>query len=78
MAEEKIVKFKLKKKLRFVTDMLLVFFGIFLIVLGIHYGLDTKNIGGTTLDNVRFGLFSMGVVISGTLLIITVYIKTRK
>jgi hypothetical protein len=37
-----------------------------------------ENIGGAAPDNVRFGLFSMGVVISGTLLIITVYIKTRK
>ncbi|MFZ4401999.1 MAG: hypothetical protein ACOYO1_18360 [Bacteroidales bacterium] len=75
---KKVKKLKLRKKLLVVRDILIVMLAIFFIINGFMYAIDNTDIAGDGFKNVRYGLFSLGLIVSATLLIIAVYNSKKK
>jgi TRAP-type C4-dicarboxylate transport system permease small subunit len=75
---KKVKKLKLRKKLLVVRDILIVMLALFFIINGFMYAIDNTNIAGDGFKNVRYGLFSLGLIVSATLLIIAVYNSKKK
>jgi hypothetical protein len=77
--EKKIYgKSKLKTKLRGVRNFLLGLLGVFFIAVAFGMIIDINGAIGDGLKNVRYGLFSSALVISGTALILGLLYKSRK
>ncbi len=75
---KKVKKLKLRKKLLVVRDILIVMLALFFIINGFMYAIDNTNIAGDGFKNIRYGLFSLGLIVSATLLIIAVYNSKKK
>ena len=75
---KKVKKLKLRKKLLVVRDILIVMLAIFFIINGFMYAIVNTDIAGDGFKNVRYGLFSLGLIVSATLLIIAVYNSKKK
>ena len=75
---KKIKKLKLRKKLLVVRDILIVILAVFFIINGFMYAIDNTDIAGDGFKNIRYGLFSLGLIVSATLLIIAVYNSKKK
>ncbi len=75
---KKVKKLKLRKKLLAIRDILIVMLAIFFIIIGFMYAVDNADVAGNGLKNIRYGFFSMALIISATFLIITVYNKKKK
>jgi hypothetical protein len=71
-------KLKLKKKLMVLRDIILVLLACLLILFAFVYNADINNTIGEGMQNIRYGLFSFGLVISGTAIIIAVYLGRPK
>jgi uncharacterized membrane protein len=71
-------KLKLKKKLMVLRDIILVLLACLLILYAFVYNADINNAIGEGMQNIRYGLFSFGLIISGTAIIIAVYLGRPK
>lgn len=71
-------KSKLRRKMRDVRNFLLALLGLFLITVAFTIVLDVNEAIGDGMKNVRYGLFAMGLIISGTAVIIALLFKARK
>ncbi len=76
IAKEK--KLKLKKKLLVIRDILLIILSSLFIIIGFMYGIDNGNAAGKDMQNIRYGLFSLSLIISATFIIIAVYNRKKK
>jgi hypothetical protein len=77
--EKKIYgKSKLRTKMRGVRNLLLLLLGLFFIIVAFTTVIDVNNAIGDGMKNIRYGLFAMGLTISGTALIIVLLAKARK
>ena len=75
---KKVQKVKLRKKLLVIRDILIIMLALFFIINGFMYAIDNTDFAGDGFKNIRYGLFSLGLILSATLLIITVYNKKKK
>jgi hypothetical protein len=71
-------KSKLRRKLRDVRNFLLALLGLFFITVAFTLILDVNNAIGDGMKNIRYGFFAMGLVVSGTAVIIALLLKARK
>jgi TRAP-type C4-dicarboxylate transport system permease small subunit len=71
-------KLKLRKKLMVLRDILLVLLASLFIIIAFIYTVDVNNAIGDGMKNIRYGLFSFALVISGTSIIIAVYLGRKK
>ena len=71
-------KSKLRTKMRGVRNFLLLLLGLFLITIAFTIVLDVNGAIGEGMKNIRYGLFAMGLVISGTAVIIALLGKSKK
>jgi amino acid transporter len=69
---------KIKKKLRVIRDIILILLACLFILFAFVYNADINHAIGDSMQNIRYGLFSFGLIISGTAIIITVYSGVRK
>ncbi len=75
---KKIKKLKLRKKLLVIRDILIVMLALLFIIVGFMYAVDNADVAGEGLKNVRYGLFSLALIVSATFLLIAVYNKKKK
>jgi TRAP-type C4-dicarboxylate transport system permease small subunit len=75
---KKVKKLKLRKKLLAIRDILIIMLAVFFIIIGFMYAVDNADVAGEGLKNIRYGLFSLALLLSATMLIITVYNKKKK
>ena len=71
-------KIKLRKKINFVRDCLMILLAVLFILVAFLYILDKENVIGDTYKNLRYGLFAFALIISATGIIIAVYLKPRE
>jgi hypothetical protein len=71
-------KSKLRTKMRGVRNFLLLLLGLFLITVAFTIVLDVNGAIGEGMKNIRYGLFAMGLVMSGTAVIIALLGKSKK
>jgi hypothetical protein len=71
-------KSKLRTKLRGVRNFLLLLMGLFFITVAFTIVLDVNNAIGEGMKNVRYGLLSFGLIISGTFIILALFFKAKK
>jgi len=77
--EKKIYgKSKLKTKMRGVRNFLILLLGLFFITVAFTIVLDVNGAIGDGMKNIRYGLFAMGLVISGTLILLGLLFKSKK
>jgi hypothetical protein len=71
-------KSKLRTKLRGVRNFLLLLMGLFFIIVAFTIVLDVNNAIGDGMKNIRYGLLSLGLVVSGTFIILALLFKAKK
>jgi len=71
-------KSKFRRKMRDVRNFLLALLGLFLITVAFTIVLDVNNAIGDGMKNIRYGLFSLGLIISGTAVLVALLFKARK
>lgn len=71
-------KSRFRRKMRDVRNFLLALLGLFLITLAFTLVLDINNAIGDGMKNIRYGVFAMGLVISGTAILIALLFKSKK
>jgi hypothetical protein len=71
-------KIKLKKKLIVLRDIILVMMGVLFILLAFVYTMDITGAIGGGLENLRYGLFSCALMLSGTAIILSVYMGKNR
>jgi len=71
-------KSKLRRKMRDIRNFLLALIGLFFITVAFTIVLDVNNAIGDGMKNIRYGLFAMGLIISGTAVIVALLFKARK
>jgi hypothetical protein len=77
--EKKIYgKSKLKTKMRGVRNFLIALLGLFFMIVAFTIVIDVNNAIGDGMKNVRYGLFSLGLIISGTAIILALLFKSKK
>ena len=77
--EKKIYgKSKLRKKMRGVRNFLLALLGLFFMIVAFTIIIDVNNAIGDGMKNVRYGLFSLGLIVSGTAIVLALLFKTKK
>jgi hypothetical protein len=77
--EKKIYgKSKLRTKMRGVRNFLLALLGLFFMIVAFTIVIDVNNAIGDGMKNVRYGLFSLGLIVSGTSIILALLFKTKK
>jgi hypothetical protein len=77
--EKKIYgKSKLKTKMRGVRNFLIALLGLFFMIVAFTIVIDVNNAIGDGMKNVRYGLFSLGLIISGTAIILALLFKGKK
>ena len=65
--EKKIYgKSKLRTKMRGVRNFLIALLGLFFMIVAFTIVIDVNNAIGDGMKNVRYGLFSLGLIVSGT------------
>jgi hypothetical protein len=69
---------KIKKKLRIMRDIILILLAFLFILFAFVYNADINHAIGDSMQNIRYGLFSFGLIVSGTAIIIAVYIENKK
>ena len=72
-----IIEKKYKKRYRIVFDILMVVLALFFIIMGFLYGSVAIDPEIPFLQ-IRYGLISFALIISGTYLLVQVYRKYRK
>jgi hypothetical protein len=77
--EKKIYgKSKLRTKMRGVRNFLLALLGLFFMIVAFTIIIDVNNAIGDGMKNVRYGLFSLGLIVSGTAIILALLFKSKK
>jgi hypothetical protein len=71
-------KSNLRRKMRDVRNFLLALLGLFMITVAFTIVLDVNNAIGDGMKNIRYGLFALGLVISGTTVLVGLLFKARK
>jgi hypothetical protein len=71
-------KSKLRRKMRDVRNFLLALLGLFFITVAFTVVLDVNNAIGDGMKNIRYGLFALGLIVSGTSVILALLFKARK
>jgi len=71
-------KSKLRRKMRDVRNFLLALLGLFFITVAFTVVLDVNNAIGDGMKNIRYGLFALGLIVSGTAVILALLFKARK
>jgi hypothetical protein len=71
-------KSKLRTKLRSLRNFLLALLGLFFMAVAFTMVLDVNNAIGDGLKNIRYGLFAMALLMSGTALLLGLLFKVRK
>jgi hypothetical protein len=71
-------KTKLRRKMRDVRNFLLALLGLFFITVAFTLVLDVNNAIGDGMKNIRYGLFALGLIVSGTAVILALFLKARK
>jgi hypothetical protein len=69
---------KLRTKMRGVRNFLLALLGLFLITLSFTIVIDINDAIGDSMKNIRYGLFALGLVTSGTAVLIALLFKAKK
>jgi TRAP-type C4-dicarboxylate transport system permease small subunit len=67
-----------KKRLRNVANMVMIIFGLFLISMAFLFATAVIDAEPESLKNIRYGMISVALTISGTFLIAIVFLKSRK
>ncbi|NTV84536.1 MAG: hypothetical protein HGA23_09595 [Bacteroidales bacterium] len=77
--EKKIYgKSKLRMKMRVVRNILLALLGLFFITISFTIVIDVNGGIGEGMKNIRYGLFSVGLIISGTTILLALFFKSKK
>jgi hypothetical protein len=77
--EKKIYgKSKLRTKMRVVRNLLLALLGLFFITISFTIVIDVNGAIGEGMKNIRYGLFSLGLIISGTTILLALFFKNKK
>lgn len=77
--EKKIYgKSKLRTKMRSVRNLLILLLGLFFITVAFTIVLDVNSAIGDGMKNIRYGLFALGLVVSGTAVILALLFKSKK
>jgi len=77
--EKKIYgKSKLRTKMRGIRNFLIALLGLFFMIVAFTIIIDANNAIGDGMKNVRYGLFSLGLIISGTAIILALLFKSKK
>jgi hypothetical protein len=77
--EKKIYgKSKLKTKMRGVRNFLIALLGLFFMIVAFTIVIDVNNAIGDGMKNIRYGLFSLGLIVSGTAIILSLLFKSKK
>jgi hypothetical protein len=77
--EKKIYgKSKLRTKMRGVRNFLVALLGLFFMIVAFTIVIDVNNAIGDGMKNIRYGLFSFGLIISGTAIILALLFKSKK
>ena len=77
--EKKIYgKSKLKTKMRGVRNFLIALLGLFFMIVAFTIVIDVNNAIGDGMKNVRYGLFSLGLILSGTAILLALLFKSKK
>lgn len=71
-------KSKLRRKLRDVRNFLVALLGLFFITVAFTIVLDVNNAIGDGMKNIRYGLFGMALMISGSAVIIALLLKAKR
>jgi hypothetical protein len=71
-------KSKLKTKMRGLRNFLLALLGLFFIVIAFTINIDSNSAIGDGMKNIRYGLFSVGLLVSGTALLLGLLFKSKK
>ncbi len=71
-------KTKLRRKMRDVRNFLMALLGLFFITVAFTIVLDLNDAIGDGMENIRYGLFAMALMISGSAIIIALLLKARK
>jgi len=71
-------KSKLRRKMRDVRNFLVALLGLFFITVAFTIVLDVNDAIGDGMKNIRYGLFAMGLVVSGTAVLLGLLFKARK
>jgi TRAP-type C4-dicarboxylate transport system permease small subunit len=73
---DKIIK--QKKRLRTFAGFIIVIFGLFLISMAFVFATAVIDSEPESLKNIRYGMISVALTISGTFLIAVVFLKSRR
>jgi len=77
--EKKIYgKSKLRTKMRGIRNFLIALLGLFFIIVAFTIVIDVNKAIGDGMKNIRYGIFSMGLIISGTAIILALLFKSKK
>lgn len=71
-------KSKLRTKMRGIRNFLIALLGLFFMIVAFTIIIDVNNAIGDGMKNVRYGLFSLGLIISGTAIILALLFKSKK
>jgi hypothetical protein len=77
--EKKIYgKSKLRTKMRGIRNFLIALLGLFFMIVAFTIVIDVNNAIGDGMKNIRYGIFSLGLIISGTAFILALFFKSKK
>jgi hypothetical protein len=71
-------KSQLRSKMRGVRNFLLILLGLFFITVSFTIVLDVNGAIGDGMKNIRYGFFALGLVVSGTALLLGLLFKSKK
>jgi hypothetical protein len=64
--------------MRGLRNFLLALLGLFFIVIAFTINIDSNSAIGDGMKNIRYGLFSVGLLVSGTALLLGLLFKSKK
>ena len=77
--EKKIYgKSKLRSNMRGIRNFLLALLGLFFMIVAFTIVIDVNSAIGDGMKNIRYGLFSLGLIVSGTAIILALLFKSKK
>jgi hypothetical protein len=77
--EKKIYgKSKLRTKMRGIRNFLIALLGLFFIIVAFTIVIDVNSAIGDGMKNIRYGIFSMGLIMSGTAILLALLFKSKK
>jgi hypothetical protein len=77
--EKKIYgKSKLRTKMRGIRNFLIALLGLFFMIVAFTIVIDVNNAIGDGMKNIRYGIFSLGLIVSGTAIILALLFKSKK